>query len=134
MSEDNTFIKGATVVAAILVAMGLLAAVCMFVMPQYNVWQQEKEGQAAFAKAESTRKITVLEAQAHMDSAKLLADAEVIRAEGVAKANKIIGGSLEGNEAYLRYLWIQALENKQNEVIYVPTEANIPIMEAGKRK
>lgn len=100
--------------------------------PMYAVWQSEKSGQASYAAAESTRRITVLEAQAKLDSAKLLADAEVARAEGVARANAIIGKSLEGNEAYLRYLWIQALEQKENEVIYVPTEANLPIMEAGR--
>ncbi len=48
-----------------------------------------------------------------MESAKHLADAEVIRAEGVAKANKIIGDSLKDNEGYLRYLWIQGLQTNQ---------------------
>jgi hypothetical protein len=57
-----------------------------------------------------------------------LADAEVIRAEGVAKANKIIGDSL--TEGYLRYLWIQGLQTNQMQVVYVPTEANLPIMES----
>jgi len=69
-----------------------------------------------------------------MDSAKLLADAEVSRAEGVARANKIIGASLHDNEAYLRYLWIQTLEHgkESNTVVYVPTEANLPVLEAGR--
>ena len=107
---------------------------CCWVQPQYNVWQQEKEGQAAYAKAESTRKITVLEAQAKLDSAKMLADAEVARAKGVAQANEIIGNSLQHNELYLHYLWIQNLHDGKNDVIYVPTEAGIPIMEAGKRR
>src|SRR6185369_1926046 len=107
---------------------------CCGVQPQYNVWQQEKEGQAAYAKAESTRKITVLEAQAKLDSAKMLADAEVARAKGVAQANEIIGNSLHHNELYLHYLWIQNLHDGKNDVIYVPTEAGIPIMEAGKRR
>ena len=71
---------------------------------------------------------------AKKESAQLLADAEVTRAEGVAKANKIIGDSLKGNESYLRYLWINGLSEKDNNtVIYVPTEANLPILEAGKR-
>jgi len=52
----------------------------------------------------------------------------------VAKANKIIGDSLKDNESYLRYLWINGLSEKDNNtVIYVPTEANLPILEAGKR-
>ncbi len=69
-------------------------------------------------------------AQAKKESARSLADAEVIRAEGVAKANKIIGDSLTGNEGYLRYLWIQGLQTNNMQVVYVPTEANLPIMES----
>jgi len=30
----------------------------------------------------------------------------------------------------LTYLWIQALYDESNSVIYVPTEANMPILEA----
>ena len=44
-----------------------------------------------------------------MDSAKLLADAEVERAKGVAQANAIIGDSLKNNEEYLRYLYINGI-------------------------
>jgi hypothetical protein len=68
-----------------------------------------------------------------MESAKLLGDAEVARARGVAEANRIIGDSLKGNEAYLRYLWIHNLESGSNSVIYIPTEAGLPILEAGAR-
>jgi hypothetical protein len=72
------------------------------------------------------------EAPAKKDAASLLAESEVLRADGVAKANKIIGDSLKGNEAYLRYLWIDKLDNKSGQVIYVPTEAGLPILEAGR--
>jgi regulator of protease activity HflC (stomatin/prohibitin superfamily) len=75
--------------------------------------------------------VAVAEAKAKMESASLLAQAEVARAEGVAKANKIIGDSLKGNEAYLRYFWINDLgQNTGKTVVYVPTEANLPILEA----
>lgn len=100
----------------------------------YDVWAQRKEGEAELAKAESNRQIKTLEAKATEDSAKHLAQAEIIRAKGVAEANKIIGDSLKGNEAYLRYLWISNLECKDKEVIYIPTEANMPILEATRLK
>ena len=100
------------------------------IVPIYNVWQQEKEGQAELARAESNRQIATLEAKAKLESSKSLADAEVVRARGVAEANKIIGESLNGNEGYLRYLWIQGLQTNQMQVVYVPTEANLPILEA----
>lgn len=101
--------------------------------PQYNVWQQEQAGKAELARASSNRKIAIQEAEAKMESAKLLAMAEVERAKGVAAANKIIGESLKGNDSYLRYLWIQGLQDKDNNTIYIPTEAGLPILEAGKR-
>lgn len=105
----------------------------MYGCPQYNVYQQRLDGEAQLAKADSSRRIAVTEAQAKMDAAQKLADAEIVRAGGVAKANQIIGDSLKGNEAYLRYLWINNLEGAKHEVIYIPTEAGLPILEAGKR-
>lgn len=101
-----------------------------FVNPMVYVWQQSQAGQAELAHAEYSRQIATCEALAKKESAKALADAEVIRAQGVAEANKIIGNSLEGNEGYLRYLWIQGLQTNQMQVVYVPTEANLPIMES----
>lgn len=101
--------------------------------PQYNVYSARKEGEAILAHAQSSREVAVAEAKAKMESAELLAQAEVTRAKGVAQANTIIGESLKGNEAYLRYLWIQNLEQtKGAQVIYVPTEAGLPILEAGR--
>ena len=76
----------------------------------------------------------MLEAQAKLDSAALYAQVEIARAGGVAQANKIIGESLKGNEAYLRYLWIQSMTDTQqgHTVVYVPTEAGLPILEANR--
>lgn len=101
--------------------------------PHYTVWQQGLAGKASLERAMQDRQIKVQEAQAKKDSAQLLADAEILQAKGVAAANTIIGDSLKNNEAYLRFLWIKNLENGGNQVIYVPTEAGLPILEAGKR-
>lgn len=106
---------------------------CAYIKPKWGVWAAEMEGAAQYAQAEQNRKITILEAEAKLESAKALAAAEVERARGVAEANKIIGESLKGNESYLRWQWIQNLENGNNAVIYVPTEAGLPILEAGRR-
>ena len=72
------------------------------------------------------------DARARAEPAKLLSQAEVERAKGVAEANRIIGESLQGNEAYLRYLWVQGLQDGSSEIIYLPTEANLPILEAAR--
>jgi hypothetical protein len=105
----------------------------MLAYPYYRIYEQERFGQAALAEAEYTKKILVEDAKARLESSKLDALAEIERAKGVAEANKIIGTSLANNEAYLRYLWIQGLHDGSSEVIYVPTEANLPILEAGNR-
>jgi hypothetical protein len=119
----------------------LIALLVVFVVagglygcPRYTVYQQRLTGEAELARATYNRQVAVQEAEAKKAAAKDLADAEVIRAEGVAKANQIIGDSLRNNEAYLRYLWItDVTNNKAPTVIYVPTEAGLPILEAGKR-
>jgi len=116
-----------------LVVLTVLVGSCAYVKPRYGVWAAEMEGAAQYAQAEQNRRITILEAEAKLESAKSLAAAEVERAKGVAEANRIIGESLKGNESYLRWQWIQNLENGNNSVIYVPTEAGLPILESGKR-
>jgi regulator of protease activity HflC (stomatin/prohibitin superfamily) len=114
---------------AILLLIGLIT-LTMWGCPQYHVYEQRMQGQSQLAHAQASKEVAVAEAKARMESASLLAQAEVTRAEGVAKANKIIGDSLKGNESYLRYLWVNNLENSKNQVIYVPTEAGLPLMEA----
>lgn len=98
--------------------------------PHHGVWQQGLAGQGALKRAEQDRKIAIEEAKAKSESAKSLALAEIERAKGVAEANRIIGDSLKSNDAYLRYLWILGLQDGSSEVIYVPTEANRPLLEA----
>jgi len=97
-----------------------------------RVWNATTAGEAELAQATQNRKIKTLEAQAKMESAKYEAQAEVVRADGVAKANKIIQQSLGGPEGYLRYLQIQAIDAKDAQLIYVPTEAGLPMLEASR--
>ena len=111
----------------------LLAAVafgCMYGYPKYRLYSQELRGQANLREAEWSKQIIIEEARAEKESSTLKAQSEIERAKGVAEANKIIGDSLQGNESYLRYLWIQGLNDGSSEVIYVPTEANLPLLEA----
>jgi len=100
--------------------------------PSYNVYTNEKGGEAELARANSNRQIAVQEAKAKLESAKMLAEAEIERAKGVAEANRIIGHSLKDNEGYLQYLYIHSLESSKNQIIYIPTEAGLPILEAGR--
>ena len=127
---NNTSYVGWSLLAILICA--LLIAGGMYGCPRYNVYSQEMEGRAILAHAQSSREVAVAEARAKMESASLLAEADVARARGVAQANEIIGKSLKDNESYLRYLWITdvAGTNVNKTVVYVPTEANLPVLEA----
>lgn len=124
-------LDGKTLTLGVLLCLLFILGI-MFGMPQYNVWNQSLSGKAVLKEAEYSRQVKVLEAKAKKESAEFENEAEVIRAEGVAKANKIIGDSLKENEAYLKYLFINQLEDSETKIIYVPTEAGLPILEAGR--
>jgi hypothetical protein len=119
---------GCTLVGGI--AALLLILLVMFAWPQYRVYSQRLSGEAALAEAQSSRQVAILEARAKKESAIALAEAEVIRAKGAAEANAILQNSLGGPEGYLRYLQIQALEGTKASLIYVPTEAGLPVTES----
>lgn len=105
-------------------------------LPGWQAYMGEQRGKAELSRAEQNRKIRVLEAQAKLDAAKLTAQAEVEKAKGVAAANDIMMVSLSHPEAeaYLRWKYIEMLEEtKPKEVIYLPTEAGLPILEAKRR-
>ena len=89
----------------------LLIVAMAFIRPWYNVWSQEMEGKAEFAKAEQNRKI------------------KIERAKGAAEAIRIENGSI--TPTYIQYLWVRQQGDLNNKtVIYVPTETNLPILES----
>ncbi|RHH08840.1 hypothetical protein DW228_16310 [Bacteroides fragilis] len=105
----------------------------LFIVPYYNVWQQEMSGKAEFAKAEQNRKIKIEEAKANLEAEKLNAQAEVERAKGAAEAIRIENGSI--TPAYIQYLWVRQQSNLNDKtVIYIPTETNLPVLEASRNK
>lgn len=124
----DSFIVGGIV----LVGLGILGS--MYAYPQYNIYSSRLAGSAQLAQAQQNRQIAVNEAQAKLESAKLLAQAEVERAKGVAEANKIVSSGLGGPEGYLRYLWITEVAGNQHATVYIPTEAEMPILEARGKK
>ncbi|HJS39829.1 MAG TPA: membrane protease subunit [Sphingomicrobium sp.] len=118
----------AVIALIVFLALGGLGGCAVF--NTVRVWNAEQAGRAELAQATSNRQIATLEARAKLESAKLLADAEVIRAEGAARANRILQDSLGGPEGYLRYLQIQAIDAKDASVIYIPTEGGLPLTES----
>lgn len=124
-------IVGLVVVGLFLIVGGVSG--CMYYGPQYNVYSATMNGKATLAEANSSRFAAVAQSKAKSEAAAYEAQAEVTRAYGVAKANKIIADGLGGPEGYLEYLKIQALADTNNRLIYVPTEAALPVTEAGRR-
>ena len=121
-----------TIVAAVAVL-----AIVLVGLPTYNVYSKQMQGRAAYEEAVQNRRIRVLEAQAALDAAKLTAQAEIERAKGANEANRIMAEALGGAENYLRWSYINMLQEtagkEGRQTIYIPTEAGMPILEAGKR-
>lgn len=110
-------------IAAVVVA---LIAALMFGMPIYRVWQQGLRGEANLARAEQERQILVEQARAERDAA-------ILRAEAI----EIVGAAARDFPEYRVQEFIgafgEALQNGNIEkLVFVPTEANIPIVEAGR--
>jgi len=115
---------------------GLLAVTLLVIgmtgCPQYKVWKDGLVGKAELRKSEWNRKIIIEEAKAKEESAISWAQAEVNRAKGSADANEILSASLGGSERYLHWLFIDMMNNTKNQVIYLPTETGLPILEANR--
>ncbi|MFA7444350.1 MAG: hypothetical protein WCY89_00245 [Flavobacteriaceae bacterium] len=115
----------------------IAVVVMMFGLPTYNVCQQEMAGKAEMAKAEQNRRILVEEAKARLEAEKLNAQAEIERAKGMAEAMSIENGTL--NSVYNQYLFIRTLEklaDKGNlpQIIYMPSEGLVPVMDVSQNK
>jgi hypothetical protein len=121
--------EGNVIALVMLAAVALVAliAVMMVGIPMYSVWQQGLSGQAALARAEQTRQITITQAKA-----------EEAASEHRAKAIAIMGEMAKKYPEYRQQEFIGAFaeamhDGRIHQIIYVPTEAGIPILEAGKR-
>ncbi len=77
--------------------------------------------------AKLTAEQRVQQKQFELEQAVKDAEIEVARAEGAAQAQKIVRSTL--SESYLHYLWIKTLNENPN-VIYVASEANMPIFKS----
>jgi regulator of protease activity HflC (stomatin/prohibitin superfamily) len=115
----ETKIYTATVVFVLSAFLG-----CLFGYPHYKVWSAGMAGRASLMQAEQERKIQIEQAKAELESAKL-------RAEAIS----IVGKASKEFPEYRTQEFIGAFaeaikSDKVEQIIYVPTEANIPIVEA----
>ena len=126
LNSDYVWLAGLGLAAVVTVA------TFMFVLPQYGVWQQSLEGKAELMKADYTRQVAVVEAQAKLDSAAKLKEVAIIQAGAIAESNRIIGQSLKNNPDYLTYLQIEAIKEGAaagNKTYFVsPNQGGLPLV------
>lgn len=109
---------GVKITVGVVVGTIILIWAWKFITPRYNLYRATHE-----------KRILVEQSKAERDAAVDLARAEVERAKGVAESNRIIAQSIDPE--YLRYLFItQGLNTDDKTVVYVPTEAQLPVLEA----
>ena len=113
------FVTGVVVVASVIAA-GIFFKLGL---SHLNIVTSRLAGQAAFAHSESERKVLVSQAEAELEAAKL-------RAEAI----KIVGEVAQKYPEYRNQEFIGAFgealrSDRIDQIIYVPTEANIPIIE-----
>ena len=114
--------------AIIAIALGSIMFIVgiMFAYPLYNVWQQGLAGEAELKRAEQSRQIVIKRAKAEQEAAQY-----------TAKAIEIVGAVAQKYPEYRKQEFIsafgEALNNGDIEtIIYVPTEANIPLIEVSR--
>lgn len=111
------------VIWAVVLVLSVIA-ICMFGWPYYRVWHQHMEGAASLSRAEQEKQIQIEQAKAELESAK-------IRAEAIS----LVGEAAQKYPEYRQQEFIGAFadamkEGNIDQIIYVPTETNIPIVEA----
>lgn len=103
--------------------------------PIWNVWSSKKRGEAELEEANFAEQVAIANANARFGAAEKNKEAELIEAQAVSKSIEIIGDSLEKNPSYNVWQWIKMMEKDNNKsTVYVPTEANLPILEAMRMK
>lgn len=121
---ENETPTGFFYVTLLAVIVGVLVGIVMvFLWISYSYLPSKR-----LARAEIEKRILVEQARAERDSAVFEAEGEVNRAKGVAEANRIIADSL--SDEYLRYHYINTIAKNNQDTIYIPTEAGLPILEA----
>jgi len=125
--------KGQNEALITLIIIGAIVVFVIFIfaaIPLYRVWAQGLSGKAQLKEAEWNKQIAIEEARAEMESATLKKEADIIRAEGIAEANRIIAGSITEN--YLKYKFIEGLQTNDMQTIYIPYQGVSPVFDIGR--
>ena len=130
--EHNYSWSYGTILKWLFIGFSIVALIIAFIFAiaigyrYYGVWSAEMKGKARLMEASQSKQIMIESAKAEVEASKL-------RAEAI----EIIGKKAKEYPEYRMQEFIgafgEALNNGNiNTIIYVPTEANIPVMEAGR--
>lgn len=110
----------AKIIAGMLALMVFVGGM-MYGIPNYQVWQQGLAGEAMLKRAEQEKLILIETAKAEAEAA-----------EAQAQAIAIVGEAAQKYPEYRQQQFImafsEAVQDGQVKMIFVPTEANIPIL------
>lgn len=117
---------GKCVVGCVILVIGAIFTF-LFAGPYYSVWQQGMTGKARLQRAEQEKRILIETARAEVEAAALQKE-----------AIELVGQAARSFPEYRQQQFILAFaealqEGNIHQIVYVPTEASIPITEAGKR-
>jgi hypothetical protein len=123
------------VVIVIMVALDIIVGLTLFYFMVKNDRKREarnaeQAGEEKLKKSEKEGKL----AQSQKGATELQIELDIMRAKGTAEVAKIIGEAVKGNEGYLKWCLIHQLNDTKNKVVYIPTEAGIPVIELGASK
>lgn len=93
------------------------------------VYAAEVRGRAALAEASYSKQVIEIEAEQQLIAETFRAEAEVVRAKGIAEAMEIINAQL--TDEYLKHFWIRTLA-EHDGVIYVSIESGFPAFFGGR--
>lgn len=108
----------------------LLVGGCMAGKPKYDLYKAETAKRARVAEARAESDAAQYQADRAVEIAAAEADADRERAEGIADAQRTIANSL--SPEYIRWYFIDRLDDINGQIVYVPTEGGVPVMEAGR--
>ena len=124
--NDELNINKKTVVIAIGAILGFVIFILalLVVYRYYSVWSMEMQGKAKLAEATQSRQIQIEQARSEREAA-------VLRAEAIAIVGKAAKDYPEYRLQEFLGAFAEALkEGNISQIMYIPTEANIPITEA----
>ena len=129
--DDDTPPFWGLVLGGLLIAFVVFGGIgaCAYGVPQYNLYKAETMKREKIAEAKANSDSAEYEAERAVEIAQAQAEADIIRAEGIAEANRLISESL--TDEYNQWHAVEQL-NPNATTVYVPSDGPLPLPEASR--